>query len=87
MGGSYGFFGVGMALFFASQGASRLGWALGASAARLLVVAIGGWFTVHVVAAPPAALYAGIALSLVALAGVVAVATYAADWAVAGAGP
>ena len=87
VGGCYGFFGVGLALFFASQGAGRLGWALGASAARLLVVAIGGWFTVHAVAGPPAALYAIIALSLVALAGVVAVATYAADWAVAGAGP
>jgi Na+-driven multidrug efflux pump len=87
VGGCYGFFGVGLVLFFASQGAGRLGWALGASAARLLVVAIGGWFTVHVVAGPPAALYAIIALSLVALAGVVAVATYAADWAVAGAGP
>ena len=83
VGGCYGFFGVGLVLFFASQGAGRLGWALGASAARLLVVAIGGWFTVHVVAGPPAALYAIIALSLVALAGVVAVATYAADWAVA----
>lgn len=41
----------------------------------------------HVVAGPPAALYAIIALSLIALAGVVAVATYAADWAVAGARP
>jgi Na+-driven multidrug efflux pump len=85
VGGCYAFFGVGLVLFFASQGAGRLGWALGASAARLLVVALGGWFTVHVVAGPPAALYAIIALSLVTLAGVVAVATYAADWAVAGA--
>ena len=87
VGGCYGFFGVGLVLFFASQGAGRLGWALAASAARLLVVAIAGWFTVHVVAGPPAALYAIIALSLVALAGVVAVATYAADWAVEGGGP
>lgn len=87
VGGCYGFFGVGLVLFFASQGAGRLGWALGASAARLLVVAIGGWLTVHVVAGPPAALYAIIALSLVALAGVVALATYVADWAVVGAGP
>lgn len=87
VGGCYGFFGVGLVLFFASQGAGRLGWALGASAARLLVVAIGGWLTVHVLAGPPAALYASIALSLVALAGVIAVATYAADWAVASARP
>lgn len=83
VGGCYGFFGVGLALFFASQGAGRLGWALAASAARLLVVAIGGWFTVHVLAGPPTALYVVIALSLVALAGVVAAATHAADWTVA----
>src|SRR5262249_31066232 len=37
----YGFFGTGLALYFASQGAGRLGWALVAAALRL-TVAIGG---------------------------------------------
>lgn len=83
LGGCYGFFGVGLALFLASQGAGRLGWAIGASAARLLVVAIGGWFTVHVLDGSPATLYAVVALSLLAMAGVLAIATHSADWAVA----
>jgi len=81
VGGCYGFFGVGLALFFASQGAGRLAWALAASAARLGVVAVGGWLTVHAFGGPPSALYVVIALSLVALAAVVAVATHVADWA------
>ena len=80
VGGCYGFFGLGLALFFASQGAARLGWALAASAARLVVVAVGGWLAVHVLGAPPAALYVVVALSLVALAAVLATATHATDW-------
>ena len=37
----YGFFGLGLALYFASQGAGRLGWPLAAGFARL-VIAAGG---------------------------------------------
>jgi putative MATE family efflux protein len=81
VGGCYGFFGLGLALFFASQGAGRLVWALTASTTRLLVVAIGGAVAVHGLGAPPAALYAVVAFSLVALGGVLAAATHAADWA------
>jgi putative MATE family efflux protein len=39
----YGFFGLGMALYFASQGAGRLGWPLLAGVTRLLVAVGGGW--------------------------------------------
>ena len=39
----YGFFGLGLALYFASQGAGRLGWPLAAGFLRLLVAAAGGW--------------------------------------------
>jgi Na+-driven multidrug efflux pump len=39
----YGFFGLGMALYFASQGAGRLLWPLLANFARLLIAAGGGW--------------------------------------------
>jgi putative MATE family efflux protein len=42
----YGLFGLGLALYFASQGAGRLGWPLGASALRLVVAIFGGWFAV-----------------------------------------
>jgi MATE family, multidrug efflux pump len=39
----YGFFGLGLALYFASQGAGRLGWPLTAGFLRLAVAAGGGW--------------------------------------------
>ncbi|HZO31672.1 MAG TPA: MATE family efflux transporter [Chloroflexota bacterium] len=44
---TYGFFGVGLALYFASQGSGRVGWALLAGFARLLISAGGGWIAVH----------------------------------------
>lgn len=39
----YGFFGLGLILYFASQGAGRLLWPVIGNAARLLVAAFGGW--------------------------------------------
>ncbi len=39
----YGFFGLGMALYFAAQGAGRLLWPFLANLARLLIAAAGGW--------------------------------------------
>jgi putative MATE family efflux protein len=59
----YGFFGLGLVLYFASQGAGRLLWPVLGNIARLLVAAIGGWCAVrwgggllHVFAAQGAAL-------------------------------
>ena len=43
VGPCYGFFGLGLALYFASQGAGRLGWPLAAGFLRLFVAAAGGW--------------------------------------------
>jgi len=43
----YGFFGVGLALYFASQGAGRLGWPLIAAALRVTVAAGGGWLAIR----------------------------------------
>jgi putative MATE family efflux protein len=39
----YGLFGLGMALYFASQGAARLFWPLMANFLRLGIAAVGGW--------------------------------------------
>ena len=39
----YGFFGAGLALYFASQGAGRLLWPLLAGFTRLVTAAVGGW--------------------------------------------
>ena len=48
VGASYGLFGLGLALLFASQGAGRMFWPLVGSAARLAIVVAGGWVCVHV---------------------------------------
>ncbi|WP_431272206.1 MATE family efflux transporter [Dankookia sp. P2] len=47
VGPAYGFFGLGMALYFASQGAGRLAWPLGIGFLRLLVAAGGGWLALR----------------------------------------
>jgi Na+-driven multidrug efflux pump len=44
VGPAYGFFGLGLALYFASQGAGRLLWPLGAGVLRVLVAIGVGWF-------------------------------------------
>src|SRR5712692_1145460 len=43
----YGFFGLGLALYFASQGAGRLAWPLGANLVRLAIAAGGGWLALR----------------------------------------
>jgi Na+-driven multidrug efflux pump len=43
-GPAFGFFGAGVCLYFASQGAAKVGGPVLASTVRLLMVAIGGWW-------------------------------------------
>ena len=43
----YGFFGLGLVLFFASQGAGRLLWPVIGNIARLAVAAVGGWLALR----------------------------------------
>lgn len=43
----YGLFGLGMALYFASQGAGRLLWPLLANLTRLVIAAAGGWLALR----------------------------------------
>ena len=43
----YGLFGLGMALYFASQGAGRLLWLLLANLMRLVIAAGGGWLVLR----------------------------------------
>jgi len=43
-GSAFGFFGMGVCLYFASQGAARVGGPVLASTVRLLMVGIGGWW-------------------------------------------
>lgn len=41
---TYGLYGIGLCLFFASQGAGKMLWPVLAGSVRLLIIAIGGWW-------------------------------------------
>ena len=60
----YGFFGLGMALYFASQGAGRLTWPLIAGLARVTVAVVGGYIALRITGSLTA-LYIAVALALV----------------------
>ena len=47
VGPAYGLFGLGMALYFSSQGAGKLLWPLLANMTRLLIAAVGGWLALR----------------------------------------
>ncbi len=81
VGGCYGFFGLGLALFFASQGAGRMFWPLAGSVARLALVAGGGWLAVHAMGAPPTTFFAIVAASFAAYALTIAAAIRLGAWA------
>jgi Na+-driven multidrug efflux pump len=65
VGPTYGFFGLGLALYFASQGAGRLLWPLLAGFMRLMLAAAGGWLAVNIFGGGVLALSAAIALAFV----------------------
>jgi Na+-driven multidrug efflux pump len=52
VGPTYGFFGLGLALYFASQGAGRLFWPLSAGFIRMAVAIVGGWFALALTGSP-----------------------------------
>jgi len=59
----YGFFGLGLCLYFSSLGAGRVGGVVLAGTARLVVVALGGWALAEASAAPWA-IFALVALGM-----------------------
>ncbi len=80
VGGCYGLFGLGLALFFASQGAGRMLWPLVGSLARLVVVSLGGWVCVSLLEAPASAFYMVVALSLAVYAAIIGGAIRIGGW-------
>ena len=75
----YGFFGFGLALYFASQGAGRLGWPALSALLRVTIAAGGGWLAVHL-GGGLGALFLVVALSLVSFGGVNAGAIAGGAW-------
>ena len=85
----YGLFGLGMALYFASQGAGRLLWPLLANFARLVIAAGGGWLVLRMTGSLTG-VFAALAVALAAFGLINAVAVAGGAWfnrASKGAGP
>jgi Na+-driven multidrug efflux pump len=79
VGPAYGFFGLGLSLYFASQGAGRLGWPLLASAIRLGIGIGCGWLALAL-GASLNWLFVALAFALVVYGTVVAVAIASGAW-------
>lgn len=80
VGPAYGCFGLGLALYFASQGAGRLLWPLVAGVVRLVVAAGGGWVASRWFGGGLFSVFAAIAVAFVVYAAIVAVAIRASAW-------
>ncbi len=80
VGPAYGCFGLGLALYFASQGAGRLLWPLMAGVVRLVVAAGGGWVASRAFGGGLSSLFTAIAVAFVAYAAIVATAIRAGAW-------
>jgi Na+-driven multidrug efflux pump len=65
-GPAFGFFGIGACLYFASQGAAKVGGPVLAYTARLLMVAIGGWWLASI-GAPAWTLFALVGAAMIVL--------------------
>jgi Na+-driven multidrug efflux pump len=75
----YGFFGLGMALYFASQGAGALKWPLIAGISRLVIAVGGGWLLLRL--SPDLTLvFAALGVGLLAFGLIVAIAVARGAW-------
>ena len=79
MGPAYGFFGLGLSLYFASQGAGRLFWPLFAGLLRLLIAVGGGWAVLRLTGSLDW-LFAALGLALVIYGGVLVAAIASGAW-------
>lgn len=80
VGPAYGFFGLGLALYFASQGAGQLLWPLLAGVLRLLIAVGAGWLAIHWFPGQLVALFTAIALALLVFGATIAMAMKAGAW-------
>ena len=80
VGPMYGMFGLGMALYFASQGTGNMAWPFSAGVLRLIVAALGGWAMVAWFGAGPAVLFAFVSAGLAVFGGIIAVSMFSRVW-------
>jgi Na+-driven multidrug efflux pump len=76
----YGFFGLGLALYFASQGAGRLLWPLVAGFTRVVIAAGGGYLVARVWGGGLSSLFVVMAIALVVFGSTVALAVRGGAW-------
>ena len=76
----YAFFGLGLCLYFASQGARRLVWPVMGAVARMVVVAVGGWYLSVQPDATAEDFFVLISVAMAAYGLVTAVAVYLGAW-------
>jgi putative MATE family efflux protein len=79
VGPAYGFFGLGLSLYFASQGAGRLKWPLIGSGLRLLIGIGGGWIVLRMTGSL-SALFAALTVALIVYGAVVTAPIAAGAW-------
>jgi Na+-driven multidrug efflux pump len=79
VGPAYGFFGLGLCLYFASQGAGRLLWPLLAGLLRMLIAVGGGWIALRLTGTL-GGLFAALALALLCYGGTLAAAVASGVW-------
>jgi putative MATE family efflux protein len=79
VGPAYGFFGLGLSLYFASQGAGRLLWPLTAGLMRLFVAVGGGW-TAWYLTGSLGWVFAALAFGLIVYGGIMAAAVASGAW-------
>jgi putative MATE family efflux protein len=80
VGPGYGFLGFGLALYFASQGAGRMGWPLAAGTIRMGVAVIGAWLVVHQFGAGLHGIFMALLVAMLLFAPIIAAAIRAGDW-------
>jgi putative MATE family efflux protein len=72
----YAFLGVGLALYFANQGAGRIGWPVATAVARIIVAQAGGAVAIHRLGGGMTGLAAAVALSVAVSGGGLMLATW-----------
>jgi putative MATE family efflux protein len=80
VGPAYGFFGLGLALYFASQGAGRLLWPVLAGFSRLIIASVGGWLAIRWFGGGLPALFGVMALAFVVFGITVTLAVKSGAW-------
>jgi putative MATE family efflux protein len=79
VGPAYGFFGLGLALYFASQGAGRLLWPLLSGLLRLIIAIGGGWLALALTGSLPW-MFAALTIALIAYGAMITAAVAMGAW-------